>query len=221
MKSIFFTRKNLIIITIVIALLLIASVLIYDPHLTPQSAAKSPYNDINPILEYEDKNFYYVVYESGAFSTAKKTLFFWRSDYYHEKNLDASQRQITKIGDAYYYYGKVLKPHTDNVKTIKLTDTSIYPSEINPLKIIDNDKYFFFVFKFDSSDTVNKKIVFSDFNGNIITDNRREIKTFNLNDINKQKSNSYVFKETDIPEFNTVYNNLIYELVTNGKKYII
>lgn len=216
----FFTRKNLIIITIVIALLLIAGVLIYDPHPSPQSAAKSFYrSDVGCLMEYEDNNFYFKVFNSKTFSTAKKSLFFWKNDYLHPYDLDSRQRHVTKTDDAYYYYGKIGKPKVDNAESVALVSSALYSEPIKPAAVKVIDEYIFFVFRLDKPIT-QKKLVFTDSSGEYITENRNQNPSFILHDVNNPKDTQftkYSFKKNDNPEFVASYNNLINEIITNGE----
>ena len=218
MHTTFFTRKNLIIITIVIALLLIAGVLIYDPHLTPQSAAKGMYkSDVGCLMEYQDDNFYFKVFNSNAYATAKKSLCFWRSDDYTPYN-PAVQRNLVEAGESYYYYGRIAIPNIDNIESIALINTFMYTDLIKPISLVSNDTSFFFVFKLYDPSVIQKKIVFTDYNDQIIATNRYENKYFLLEDSNNETQESYGFYENDNPAFNIMYNNIIEEIINNGKR---
>lgn len=219
MKEISSIQKIFIKTTIFVALTLIVCVLIYDPHLSPQSAAKGMYrSDKGCLMEYEDDIFYFKVFNSASYATAKKPALFWKTDYYNPYDSFTIQRHTTKIANSYYYYGKINKPDLGNVKTIKLIDSLNWADESTPLSLFENDEYFFFVFKLRASRSIEKKIVFCDSKGNTITDNANETTPFNLYDINNTDSSPYFFKESDEPEFNSMYNELVHKIMSGGKK---
>ena len=83
---------------------------------------------------------------------------------------------------------------------------------------MSNDTSFFFVFRLYGTSATQKKTVFTDYNYQIIAANRYENKYFLLEDINNETQKSYGFYENTNPAFNIIYNDVIEEIINNGKR---
>ena len=215
----FFSNKKNILIILSVIFILITALVILGLTTTPQNAVKSLYDDGHIILEYEDEQFYFRGYDSGAFSTSKKILFFWTNDHYNPSGLDTYQREITKAGDTYYFYGKIFKPNINNVASVVLI--SSYANNFTPIKPVISkatDDYMLFLFKFENPGILMEKIAFIDHDGSIITDNTSEIKSYHIYDINGKKQPQYIFNDNDNTGFNKIFNDIINEIILNGNR---